>query len=66
LELVKPGADELVTQIVSSVYPFAVAGFYRHRHDLTDEEAIAELERYGKSIRRKADDASGPVLGKAG
>ncbi len=43
-ELVKSAADEVVCPIVSYSYPFAVAGFYRHWHDLTDEEVIDDLE----------------------
>lgn len=56
-ELVKSSADEVVAPIVSSVYPFAVAGFYRHWYDLTDDEVLVELERYRKADRRNADDA---------
>lgn len=56
-DLVKSGADEVVAPIVSSVYPFAVAGFYRQWHDLTDGEVLRELERYGKADRRNTDDA---------
>jgi putative phosphoribosyl transferase len=56
-ELVKSSVDEVVTPIVSSVYPFAVAGFYRYWHDLTDEEVMGELEKYGKSVARKANVA---------
>jgi predicted phosphoribosyltransferase len=56
-ELVKDRADEVVAPIVSSVYPFAVAGFYRQWHDLTDEEALEGLERYGRTDRRKTDEA---------
>ena len=56
-ELVKSSADEVVVPIVSSIYPFAVAGFYRYWHDLTDEEVIGELDRYGKAVGRDANDA---------
>ena len=65
-DLVRSSADELVIPFVSSVYPFAVAGFYRHWHDLTDGEVLGELERYGKAYGRDADDPRGPVLGKDG
>ena len=37
-ELIKPLCDELVCLVVSNTYPFAVASFYHHWHDLTDEE----------------------------
>ena len=37
-ELVKPMCDALVCIVVSHSYPFAVASFYHHWHDLTDEE----------------------------
>jgi putative phosphoribosyl transferase len=56
-DLVKSSADKVVAPIVSSVYPFAVAGFYRDWYDLTDDEVLWELERYGKTDRRNADDA---------
>ncbi|RPH29757.1 phosphoribosyltransferase, partial [bacterium] len=42
-ELIRSQAVEVVAPIVSAVYPFAVAGFYRHWHDLTDAEVIEEL-----------------------
>jgi putative phosphoribosyl transferase len=49
VDLVQTEADTIVAPIVSSVYPFAVAGFYRQWYDLTDEEVIGELERYHQS-----------------
>jgi len=48
-ELVRAEADAVVAPIVSSHYPFAVASFYGHWHDLTDREVFTELERYGKA-----------------
>jgi predicted phosphoribosyltransferase len=47
-ELIKSAADEVVCPIVSHGYPFAVAGFYRHWHDLTDEEVIRDLKEFKK------------------
>ncbi|MCE5264076.1 MAG: phosphoribosyltransferase [Deltaproteobacteria bacterium] len=65
-ELLKFHADGMIVPIVSSAYPFAVAEFYEHWHDLTDDEVLEELERYGKSLGKKADAARGSVLGKTG
>jgi putative phosphoribosyl transferase len=53
-ELIKSVAEDVVCPIVSHHYPFAVASFYRHWHDLTDEEVIDALERFRK-------DSGGPV-----
>ena len=39
-ELIKPLCDDLVCLVVSDLYPFAVASFYHHWHDLTDEEVM--------------------------
>ena len=55
-ELVKSAADELVSPIVSYHYPFAVAGFYREWHDLSDEEVIKDLDRYAKDMEGHAND----------
>jgi predicted phosphoribosyltransferase len=46
--LIQSAADEVVCPIVSHGYPFAVASFYRHWHDLTDEEVIRDLEGFKK------------------
>jgi len=43
-DLVKPLADELVCLVVARVYQFAVASFYYHWYDLTDEEVIEYLD----------------------
>ncbi len=43
-DLVKPLAGELVCLVVARTYGFAVASFYYHWHDLTDEEVIKYLE----------------------
>ncbi|MFO7772946.1 MAG: phosphoribosyltransferase family protein [Dehalococcoidia bacterium] len=43
-ELIKPMCDALVCLVVSRSYPFAVANFYQHWHDLTDEEVTACLQ----------------------
>ena len=56
-ELIRSSADEVVAPIVSSVCPFAVAGFYRNWRDLTDEEVIGDSDRYGKAVRRDANAA---------
>ena len=53
-ELIKSAADEVVCPIVSYSYPFAVAGFYRQWHDLTDEEVIDDLEGFRKDYERRA------------
>jgi putative phosphoribosyl transferase len=45
-ELVKPVCDALVCIVVSRSYPFAVASFYRHWHDLTDDEVSDYLQRW--------------------
>jgi putative phosphoribosyl transferase len=44
--LVKPVADDLVCLVVSDVYPFAVANFYDHWHDLNDEEVLEYLKEW--------------------
>jgi putative phosphoribosyl transferase len=54
-ELVKSVADEVISPVVSYRYPFAVAAFYRHWHDLTDEEVISELERFLRNDGRRAN-----------
>lgn len=43
-DLVKPLADELVSLVIARTYGFAVASFYQHWYDLTDEEVIQYLE----------------------
>ena len=55
-ELIKSSADDVVSAVVSHYYPFAVASFYRHWHDLTDEEVIRDLERFMKDYRGHAND----------
>ncbi len=50
---VKPLADELVSLVVARVYQFAVASFYHHWYDLTDEEVIRYLE--GWQSRHKGE-----------
>lgn len=46
IKLVQPYADEIVCPYVHpEEYPFAVAGFYRHWTDMTDEEVIEYLAR---------------------
>jgi putative phosphoribosyl transferase len=55
-ELVKSSADDVVTAVVSPYYPFAVASFYRHWHDLTDEEVIRDLEGFIKDYQGDVSD----------
>ena len=55
-ELIKSAADEVVCPIVSYHYPFAVASFYRHWHDLTDEEVISDLAGFRKVDEGRAHD----------
>jgi len=43
-EALAPECDRFVTLVVSPRLPFAVAGFYDHWEDLTDEEVLAQLE----------------------
>lgn len=45
VRLVKPKVDRLVALIVSERLPFAVADFYRHWSDLTDEDVLRCLSR---------------------
>lgn len=45
-ELIKPICDALVCIVVSHSYPFAVASFYRHWHDLTDAEVRNYLQAW--------------------
>lgn len=52
--LIESVADEVVCPVVSYRYPFAVAGFYRQWHDLTDEEVIADLEGFAEDDKRRA------------
>lgn len=47
-QIAREGADDIACPIVSKSYPFAVAGFYRHWHDLDDEEVIGYLKEYKK------------------
>jgi putative phosphoribosyl transferase len=62
-ELVKSAADDVVSPVVSDRYPFAVASFYRHWHDLTDEEVFEDLKRFLRSEKRHTHDERSPVLG---
>ncbi|MEK7375162.1 MAG: phosphoribosyltransferase family protein [Thermodesulfobacteriota bacterium] len=55
-ELIKSSADDVVSAVISHYYPFAVASFYRHWHDLTDEEVIRDLEGFMKDYRGHAND----------
>ena len=50
-ELVRSAADEVVCPVVSPHYPFAVASFYEHWHDLSDEEVIRDLEEFKRDHR---------------
>jgi putative phosphoribosyl transferase len=44
--LLESECDTLIALHVSSAMPFAVASFYEHWHDLTDEEVIQYLTSY--------------------
>jgi hypothetical protein len=52
-----PLLTKVVSPIFSSLYPSAVAGFYRYWHNLEDEEVIGELKRHGKQVGRDTNDA---------
>ncbi len=43
-DLIRGVVDDVVCLVVARTYSFAVAGFYRNWHDLTDEEVIGWLE----------------------
>mgnify|MGYP000991454293 CR=1 FL=1 len=43
--LVRPRVDNFVALIIGERLPFAVADFYQHWSDLTDEEVMSYLER---------------------
>jgi len=45
-DLVKRIVDELVCLVVARTYGFAVASFYHHWHDLTDDEVVKFLENW--------------------
>ncbi|MFH1016503.1 MAG: phosphoribosyltransferase family protein, partial [Chloroflexota bacterium] len=45
-DLVKKIVDELVCLVVARTYGFAVASFYHHWHDLTDDEVVKFLENW--------------------
>ncbi|MDO8578927.1 MAG: phosphoribosyltransferase family protein [Dehalococcoidales bacterium] len=46
MEQIKPVADKIVTVAVGTKPRFAVAGFYRHWHDLNDKEVVNALEEF--------------------
>ena len=52
-QVAREDADEISCPIVSSSYPFAVAGFYRHWHDLNDDEVIEQLEEFKRFCGRR-------------
>ncbi len=45
-ELVRDAADKVVCPVISSTYPFSVAGFYDEWYDLTDDEVIQDLKTF--------------------
>lgn len=45
-QLIKPKCDAIVCLVVSHGYSFAVASFYRHWHDLTDDEVSDYLQQW--------------------
>jgi predicted phosphoribosyltransferase len=58
-DLIKPICDALVCMVVSRSYPFAVASFYYHWHDLTDDEISNYLQAWQASpINVKGEDPS--------
>ena len=61
-ELIKPMTDDTVCPIVAYTYSFAVASFYQHWHDLTDEEVFEVLEGFMKGDRGKAHKYRGIAL----
>ena len=65
-ELLAAVADEVVSPVVSYRTPFAVAGFYREWHDLTDEEVFVELKGFAEYGKRQRRGPGGHVLGEAG
>lgn len=50
-DMVKKMVDELVCLIVARTYGFAVASFYQHWHDLTDEEVVKFLEDWQRRAK---------------
>jgi putative phosphoribosyl transferase len=52
-EIIKTMCDTLVCLLVSRSYPFAVASFYRHWHDLTDEEVEEHIHNWQARKKRK-------------
>jgi putative phosphoribosyl transferase len=63
--LTKSVADQVVCLIIAYTYRFAVAGFYRYWHDLTDHEAIEDLKKFSEGDRGRPDEPRGDALGKA-
>jgi len=55
-ESLRSVADEVVAAVLWPHSPFAVASFYEHWHDLTDEEVLDELEAYANDSGGRADD----------
>jgi putative phosphoribosyl transferase len=53
---VSEAADKVVCPIISSTYPFAVAGFYDEWYDLTDDEVIQNLKEFKAKRRRPNHD----------
>ncbi len=55
--LIKPMCDAIVCLVVSRSYRFAVASFYQHWHDLTDEEVTDFLKSWqaGRTDTRNED-----------
>ncbi len=62
-ELLAAVVDEVVSPVISHRTPFAVAGFYREWHDLTDEEVSVELKGFAEYGKRQRRGPGGPVLG---
>lgn len=48
-DLVKDMVDDLVSLVVARTYGFAVAGYYHHWYDLTEEELVSYLDDWQRS-----------------
>lgn len=58
--LINPICDALVCMVESHSYPFAVASFYHHWHDLTDEEVTSYLQAWHSRRVRDKDESLHP------
>jgi putative phosphoribosyl transferase len=51
-EMVKPKVDDIIAIEIAYTQWFAVASFYRHWHDLTDEEVLEYIEKWRAETRK--------------